>query len=293
MRSGFSFVSFKSPTRSVSRNDKNRSCAWRNDSLNKTVPDYPSNPPTGNDPWVRPELIVPWRRIIEVVAVMLGVGIIFGAFYSTRHASGEFYQRFNDYFLVKNGALECAFLAPFLLFLHRSGWKSSDFRIRIGWWTSLSAIGLFFVTSFGVYLVNRSTLSLASIFHATTFGRWIDLFVPAHFDVAPGSIHLHWATIIGATLLNAFYEELVYMGYVFNQLAAKYGAQKAVLLTAFLRLVVHTYQGTEHLLPIALWSLIFGLWYRYQRKLWPLILAHFLIDLLSLGLFKIMYGASS
>jgi membrane protease YdiL (CAAX protease family) len=83
------------------------------------------------------------------------------------------------------------------------------------------------------------------------------------------------------------------MGYVFNQWAEKYGAVKAVCFTSLLRLIVHTYQGTEHLLPIAFWSILFGVWYYYARKLWPLIFAHFLIDLLSLGLFKAIYGSPS
>lgn len=151
--------------------------------------------------------------------------------------------------------------------------------------------GIFLLTTLGVYLINHFTITLALKYEATVVGRWLALFVPTHPDIEPGSVPLHWITIIGFTLLNAFYEELVYVGYVFNQWAQKYGAAKAVLFTAFLRLIVHTYQGTEHLLPIALWSVLFSVWYRYQRKLWPLILAHFLIDLLSLSLFKVIFGA--
>lgn len=70
-------------------------------------------------------------------------------------------------------------------------------------------------------------------------------------------------------------------------------ARRRPFFTAFIRLIVHSYQGTEHILQIGFWSLLFGVWYRYQGKLWPLILAHFLIDLLSLSLFKIMFGAPS
>ena len=257
------------------------------------MPDFPSHSTSEKDPWLRSELIAPWWKIINIVAVMLGAGIILGAFYSTRHESGAFYQRFSDYFFIKNAAFESCFLAMFLVFLRQRGWKPADFRIRIGWWTGLSGIGLFLLTTFCVYVVNHTTLTLARDLETTTLGRWVALFVPTHPDITPGSIPLHWVTIIGFTLLNAFYEELVYMGYVFNQWAAKYGAEKALFFTAFIRLIVHTYQGTEHILPIGLWSLLFGVWYYYQRKLWPLILAHFLIDLLSLGLFKMIFGAHS
>jgi membrane protease YdiL (CAAX protease family) len=243
------------------------------------------------DPWLRAELIAPWWKIIYIIGVMLGIGIILGAFYSTRHASGTFYQRFSDLFFIKDAAFESGFLALFLFFLSYRGWKNSDFRIRIGWWTSLCGIGLFVLTTFCVYTVNHTTLTLARDFQGTLPGRWIALFAPQHPDITPGSIPLHWGTIIGFTLLNAFYEELVYMGYVFNQWAAKFGPEKALFFTAFLRLIVHSYQGTESILPIGFWCLLFGVWYYYQRKLWPLIFAHFLIDLLSLSLFKIIFGA--
>ncbi len=255
--------------------------------------DVNSRPPSTKDPWLRAELIAPWWKIIYVVGVMLGVGIILGAFYSARHESGSFYQRFSDYFFIKNAAFESGFLALFLFFLRYRGWKVSDFRIRIGWAASLSGVALFFLTTLLVYLVNHSTLTLARDLQSTALGRWVSLFTPAHPDLLPKSVPLHWATIFGFTLLNAYYEELVYMGYVFNQWAAKYGPFKAVLFTSLIRLIVHSYQGTEQLLPIGLWSLLFGFWYRYNGKLWPLVLAHFLIDLLSLSLFKMIFGSPS
>jgi membrane protease YdiL (CAAX protease family) len=255
------------------------------------MPELASHSTPPNDPWLRAELIAPWWKIIYVVGVMLGAGIITGAFYSEHHQSGSFFQRLSDYFFIKDAAFESGFLALFLFFLRYRGWTISDFRIRIGWWTSLCGVGLFFLTTLGVYLVNHFTLTLARDLNATPFERWISLLVPRHPDLPPGSVPLRWITIIGFTLLNAFYEELVYMGYVFNQWATKYGPEKAVLFTSFIRLIVHSYQGTEHILPIGLWSLLFGFWYRSQGKLWPLILAHFLIDLLSLSLFKMVYGA--
>jgi len=83
------------------------------------------------------------------------------------------------------------------------------------------------------------------------------------------------------------------MGYAFNQWAQKFGAKSAFFLTLAFRMGVHIYQGSEHILQIGLWSIIFGLWYWKQGKLWPLILAHALIDLFSLSLIKILFGAHS
>jgi membrane protease YdiL (CAAX protease family) len=122
-------------------------------------------------------------------------------------------------------------------------------------------------------------------------GSWIHALIPHTLRLTPISVHLSWVTIVVFTVLNAFYEELVYMGYFFNQCAAKRNPEMAVVATVLLRLAVHTYQGTEHVLQIGVWSVVFGLWYRWGGKLWPLILAHIGIDVLSLGALKILCGA--
>lgn len=247
--------------------------------------------PDGKTPWLRADLVAPWWKIINVVIVMLGVGIISGALYGTRHGSGDFYQRINDHYLIRDGIFESGFLAAFLVFLRWRGWMPADFRMRLGWRTTLAGIGLFALTILSAYLVTHTAFILAAVLDGTILGKFMLIFLPTHFGVQPGSIHLHWIVIFVFTFLNAFYEELVYMGYVFNQWAQKYGVQKAVWFTIALRMGVHIYQGSEHILQIGVWSIIFGVWYGREGKLWPMILAHALIDLLSLSLFKIQFGA--
>lgn len=251
----------------------------------------PPNSPPGNTPWLRPELVAPWWKIVNVLIVMLGVGIVSGAIYGIKHTSGDFYLMISDHYLVRDGFFQSSFLCGLLFFLKWRGWKPSDFRVHLGWLTSLHGIALFFLTCVGLLIVIKSAFALAYLFQGTLVEGFIRIFLPINYGVPPGSIHLHWITIFSFVLLNAFYEEIVYMGYAFNQWAQKYGAWSAFFFTLAFRMGVHIYQGSEHILQIGIWSIIFGLWYKYQGKLWPLVLAHALIDLYSFGLLKLEFGA--
>jgi membrane protease YdiL (CAAX protease family) len=250
-----------------------------------------TNKPPLDDGPVRPELIVPWWKILAVIACMLGPGALFGAGYGLTHPPEAFYLLFSDRFFLINGIFQSVMLAGLLIFLHRRGWKPSDFRIRIGFITSLRGLELLVFTYGGFLALTEISRAFIWLLNPTPEGWIAKLFVPHQLLIPKDGLHLHWLILIVFTVLNAFYEEIVYMGYGFNLWATKYGLRAAVLFTVFLRLVVHTYQGTEHILPIAVWATIFGIWYRYHRAVWPLVLAHLMIDLISIGLLKILYGA--
>ena len=123
----------------------------------------------------------------------------------------------------------------------------------------------------------------------TPYAFLADLFIPQHKITPPNGIHLAAITMVAGLVINAFYEEIVYMGYGFNLWAAKYGPRTAVLFSILARLAIHTYQGTEHLFYIAAWATLYGIWYRYHRNLWHLIFAHFMIDLITFTLLKHAY----
>ena len=243
------------------------------------------------DTELRPALIVSWQEIVLVMAVMLGPGALFGAYYGLSHPPGAFYLLFNNRFFLINGSYQSAVLAGFLFYLHRRGWKPADFRIRIGFTSSLRGLELLLFTYFGFFVLTEITRVVLWATESTSFSWVANLFVPHHVPLPPGGVHLSWLVLIVFTVVNAFYEELVYLGYGFNLWAAKYGSRAAFLLSVLARLAVHSYQGTEHVLPIAVWAVIFGVWYRYHRKVWPLILAHLMIDLISFSLLKETAGS--
>ena len=240
---------------------------------------------------LRPELIVPWWEVLGVSLVMLGMGIVGSAIYGLTHPSGSFYLLISDRFFLFNCAFQSAMLAGFLVFLRKRGWKPADFRIRVGGVGFLRGLELLVFTYGGFFAVAEFSRLMIRVMGPTPYGFLAHLFVPAHVDLPRDGFHIEWMTIVVGTLINAFYEEIVYMAYGFNLWAAKYGARTAVLFSILGRLSVHTYQGTEHILPIAAWAVLFGVWYRYHRTVWPLIVAHGLIDLISIGQLKFFYGA--
>ena len=240
---------------------------------------------------IRPALIVPWWEIMAVAVPMLGIGIAMGTIYGLTHPAGSFFLLFSDRFFLFNGAYESFMLACFLLFLRWRGWKPEDLRVRVGWIATLRGLELLVFTYGGFFAIAEFSRFMIWTMGPTPYAFLARLFVPAHITIPPDGFHIAWLTIILGTILNATYEELIYMGYGFNLWAAKYGPRTAVLFSILARLAVHTYQGTEHILPIAVWAILFSLWYRYHRKVWPLIVAHAMIDLISFGQLKFFYGA--
>lgn len=245
---------------------------------------------TAKSLWLRSTLIVPLWEIVAVMAVILAPPLIDGIYYDLAHPTGAIYQTFSDDLFLRAGAFEGLLLVGFVIYLLWRGWKLDDLRIKIGWRASWDGVVLFALTAASIFILIFVFFFIATWLGSDPFGHLVSLYVPRHFAILKGSPQLSWSLIIGFTILNAFYEELVYMAYGFNLWAKKYGSHVALLLIVLLRIAIHAYQGTEHVLQIALCSLIFGLWYKNQRKVWPLILAHILIDLFSLGMLKTLYG---
>ena len=97
--------------------------------------------------------------------------------------------------------------------------------------------------------------------------------------------------IFGESVINAYLEELVFMGYAFNQFAAKRSPLFALLVMVFLRMLLHTYKGPVDMVGIGAFSFAYGLWpYCYLRRLWPLILGHAFTDIVAFSALKFFFG---
>ena len=237
--------------------------------------------------WLRPELVASWRWLAAMVTIMLGPGIVIGAAYGLTHATGDFMAMIQDRSFIANGAYEAAMLGLFLLVLHRRGWLPDDLRIRIGWMSTLEGFGLLAASYLGLLATGVVLYALSHLF---AHSSWLAAALPKLESLHAGSIHLSWVVIIGFTIVNAFYEELVYMSLLFNQCAARAGVRWAVVATVFARLLIHTYQGTSHAAQIGVWALIFAIGYVRIKRVWPLILAHAMVDLISLSALKLVFG---
>jgi len=83
--------------------------------------------------------------------------------------------------------------------------------------------------------------------------------------------------------VNGIFEELFVAGYIITALSATRGMWTAINVSTVVRLLYHLYQGPLGVVIIVPLGLLYGYVYARTRQLWPLILAHVLIDIIGLS----------
>lgn len=91
------------------------------------------------------------------------------------------------------------------------------------------------------------------------------------------------AAVVAVSLVNPWYEELLVCAYVIEALRKRFGLQAAVHASIAIRLSYHLYQGPAAFLVFAVFGLAVTLFYVKTGRLWPVIVAHALLDFLALG----------
>jgi membrane protease YdiL (CAAX protease family) len=71
--------------------------------------------------------------------------------------------------------------------------------------------------------------------------------------------------------------------YVITALKERFGVTTAVNVSAGIRLFYHFYQGAVGVVGIAPLALLFAYWFARTGRLWPLIVAHALMDFTALA----------
>jgi membrane protease YdiL (CAAX protease family) len=78
------------------------------------------------------------------------------------------------------------------------------------------------------------------------------------------------------------FEEVFVAGYAITALQQARGMWIAINVSTAVRVLYHLYQGPFAFLMIAPMGLLFGYVYARTRQLWPLIVAHVLLDIVGL-----------
>ena len=89
--------------------------------------------------------------------------------------------------------------------------------------------------------------------------------------------------IVVVSVLNPVFEEFLWLGYGVARLADRLGLRAASILSLGLRLAVHTYQGPWAVLGVLPLGVAFTWYYGRTRRLWPVVVAHVLVDALGLA----------
>lgn len=101
-------------------------------------------------------------------------------------------------------------------------------------------------------------------------------------EVSASGLNTYWWTIpvlILAALKNGIVEEVLVVGYLTERLQRlRWSAPAIVILSAGIRASYHLYQGWAALAGNFLMGVIFAVFYLRRGRLWPLVIAHTLID---------------
>src|SRR5690606_38212958 len=98
----------------------------------------------------------------------------------------------------------------------------------------------------------------------------------------PSALDEHWwrlAALILSACANSAAEEIIVVAYLITRLRALgWSDNRSLLASALLRGSYHLYQGLGGGLGNIVMGLIFGRYWQRTGQLWPLVIAHALID---------------
>jgi membrane protease YdiL (CAAX protease family) len=118
-----------------------------------------------------------------------------------------------------------------------------------------------------------------------------------NLTVAPTTLNDVWwrlPVLILAAVENGFLEEVLVVGYLLTRLdQLKVPPAIAIGISAVLRGSYHLYQGFGGFLGNAAMGVVFAWWFRRTRRLWPLVIAHSLLDIISFVGYALLHGTVS
>ncbi|HUO99219.1 MAG TPA: type II CAAX endopeptidase family protein [Rhizomicrobium sp.] len=203
-------------------------------------------------------------EFIFVISVAFGGSILGSLFMAIRPPSGAPVTEPHLWGLILNEVVVFGVLG---FFLYARDWTFERLGFRFRWSDPLWA----FVLVVGVYVA--------------FYAAWYALsYVPVALlhTGAPGQIispGISPQTVIALVIVNPVFEEVFVAGYVIAALKDVRGTTFAINVSVVIRLVYHLYQGISGVLSIIPMGLIFGYWFARKGRLWPLIAAHALLDL--------------
>ncbi|WP_187776162.1 CPBP family intramembrane glutamic endopeptidase [Antrihabitans cavernicola] len=116
----------------------------------------------------------------------------------------------------------------------------------------------------------------------------------ASLTVIPSSLHEHWwrlPVLCLSAIANAAAEEVLVVGYLLTRLRRLgWSENRSLLASALLRGSYHLYQGIGGGLGNVVMGLIFGRVWQRTNRLWPLFIAHALIDVVAYIGYSALHG---
>ena len=159
---------------------------------------------------------------------------------------------------------EVIVLSALIWFLRLRGWSVEHFPAYPPWRELVQALGL----TLAAYLV--------------WVGPWM-LLNPAAAAAPAVNSELRWGHILAVSIINPLFEETILCAYMIPFLAQRRGLAVAMAVSLVVRLSFHTYQGALALPSIALFGLVVSGYFARTRRLWPVLIAHGVLDVIGLA----------
>lgn len=175
----------------------------------------------------------------------------------------------SDRTLASTVVYELLIFAVLVFVLRRRGWSWNGLGFETHWSDALIGIGL----AFAAYCFYAwGFWALAAIFPGLMSAA-----VKAHIINHGLSPWVVWPVVV----VNPVYEELFVTAYVISALKDGESNHLAVNTSTAIRLSYHLYQGVIGVVAILPLGLMFAYWYARTRRIWPLIIAHAILDFLA------------
>jgi membrane protease YdiL (CAAX protease family) len=179
---------------------------------------------------------------------------------------------FNNSALLNILVFELIQAAFLIWFLRIRAWTPEKFGLSITW----RGTGAGWLVFLGTYLLFTGAQFMAGLALPDTMQSAAQRYPTA-------DPHLSMELVFLTSTVNGIFEELFVTGYIVTALAATRGVWTAINVSTVVRLLYHLYQGPIGVVTIVPMGLLYGYVFARTRQLWPLIVAHVLIDLLALS----------
>lgn len=115
-----------------------------------------------------------------------------------------------------------------------------------------------------------------------------------NLTVQPTTLGDHWwrtPVLVLAAAGNAWAEEILVVGYLLTRLRQLgWGENAGLLVSAVLRGSYHLYQGFGGFVGNLIMGLVFGRFWQRTNRLWPLVVAHTLLDVVAFVGYAVLRG---
>lgn len=181
--------------------------------------------------------------------------------------NGHHVPRFTSYGLLWLSLMEIAALTLVLSILKIRAITVRSLGVNPSWNLTAKGILLFIIA----VIVNALTVKLVVLLYPAT-------------DVPLSTMNYGKPNLIASvtlSMINPFFEEILVVGYVIASLEKQCTTGIALLSSVVLRTSYHLYLGLASAVGVAAIGLLFTFVFIKKRQLWPLIIAHGVINLLS------------